>query len=119
MQTIIIVLHPEKLKNPDLDLRYCIPDRLEEVSGGMIQDNGYDYIDTEEGQPGPPLGLWLETESASQSWPTVLSLFQQEKFKGNDLSLSAEIFISENDTADLKDCTLVYPEHNAQEEHRE
>lgn len=29
MQTIIIVLHPEKLENPDLDLRYCIPDRIE------------------------------------------------------------------------------------------
>ena len=32
MQTIIIVLSPAKLKNPDLDLRYCIPDRIEEVS---------------------------------------------------------------------------------------
>ena len=87
MQTIIIVLHPEKLENPDLDLRYCIPDRIEEVSGGKMQDNGYDYIDTEEGQPGPPLGLWLETESAKESWPIIVSLFQKETFKGNNLSL--------------------------------
>ena len=112
MQTIIIVLHPEKLENPDLDLRYCVPDRIEEVSGGKVQDNGYGYLYAEEGQPGPALGLWLETESASQHWPMVVSLFQQEPFKGNDLSLSAEIFISEKETADLEHCTLVYPEKN-------
>ncbi len=116
MQTIIIVLHPEKLENPDLDLRYCIPDRIEEVSGGKMQDNGYDYIDTEEGQPDPPLGLWLETESAKESWPIIVSLFQKETFKGNNLSLSAEIFISENDTEDLENCTLVYPEPSVQKE---
>ena len=45
MQTIIIVLNPAKLENPDLDLRYDIPDRIHEVSNGAIQDNGYDYID--------------------------------------------------------------------------
>ena len=48
MQTIIVVLNPGKLENPDMDLRYCIPDRIEEVSNAAIKDNGYDYIDTEE-----------------------------------------------------------------------
>ncbi len=65
MQTIVIVLNPAKLENPDLDLRYCIADRVEEVSNGTIQDNGYDYIDAEEGQPGPLMGIWLKTESAN------------------------------------------------------
>ncbi len=110
MQTIMIVLSPEKLENPDLDLRYCIPDRIEEVSDGAIQDNGYDYLDTEDEQSGPLLGIWLETESASKNWPIIKKLFQDEKFKGNDLSKSAEIYISENDTEDLKKCTLVFPE---------
>ena len=109
MQTIIIVLNPAKLKNPDLDLRYCISDRIEEVSNGAIQDNGYDYIDTEEGQPGPLMGIWLETESARESFPVIIKLFQEERFKENDLSMSAEIYISENDTEDLENCTLVYP----------
>ena len=40
MQTIVIVLNPGKLENPDLDLRYQIPDRIEELSGGLIKDNG-------------------------------------------------------------------------------
>lgn len=110
MHTIIVLLNPGKLENPDLDIRYQIPDRIEEVSGGVIQDNGYDYIDAPEGQPGPLLGIWLKTESASENWPILLKLFKEEKFMGNDLSLSAEIFISENDTDDVENCTLVFPE---------
>ena len=110
MQTIIIVLSPAKLKNPDFDLRYCIPDRIEEVSNGTIQDNGYDYIDAEEGQPGPLMGIWLKTESARAGLPVIIKLFQEERFKENDLSASAEIYISENDTEDIENCTLVYPE---------
>lgn len=110
MQTIIIVLNPSKLENPDLDLRYLIPDRIEQVSNGAIQDNGYDYIDTEEENNGPLMAIWLETESAGENWPFIKKLFQAEKFKGNDLSKSAEIFISEKDTAELENCTLVFPD---------
>ena len=108
MQTIIIVLNPAKLKNPDLDLRYCIPDRIEEVSSGAIQDNGYDYIDVEDDQPGPLLGIWLKAESANESIPMIVKLFQEESFMENDLSASVEIYISENDTEDIENCTLVY-----------
>ena len=32
--------------NPDLDLRYCVPDRITELTNDGIRDNGYDYIDT-------------------------------------------------------------------------
>ena len=49
MQTIIVLLNPGMLENADLDLRYRIPDRIEEVSNSLIQSNGYDYIDTEDG----------------------------------------------------------------------
>lgn len=45
MQTIIVLLDPGKLKNPDLDLCYCVPDRIEQVSGLAIQSNGYDFLD--------------------------------------------------------------------------
>lgn len=30
MQTIIVVLNPGRLENPDADLRYEIPDRISE-----------------------------------------------------------------------------------------
>ena len=36
MQTITILLDLGKLENPDVDLCYCIPDRIEEVSNGAI-----------------------------------------------------------------------------------
>lgn len=109
MQTIIVLLDPGKLKNPDLDLCYCVPDRIEEVSGLAIQSNGYDFLDAEEGQPGPLMGIWLKTENARESWPVISELFQSETFKENDLSASARIYISENDADDIENCSLVFP----------
>lgn len=109
MQTIIILLNPGKLTNPDMDLCYCLPNRIEEVSDSSIQSNGYDFIDAEFGESGPLMGIWLQAENASESWHFVSELLQREKFKGNDLSMSAKIYISENDTDDIENCTLVFP----------
>lgn len=81
MQTIVVLLNPGKLENPDMDLRYCIPDRIEEVSKGAIQDNGYDFVDTEDGQPGPLMGIWLKTESASENWPLIKKCFKMKNSK--------------------------------------
>ena len=110
MQTIILLLNPGRLENPDLDLSYCVPDCIEEASKGKIQSNGYDFIDTEDKRPGPLMGIWLETENAKDNWPLVKKVLETQKFKGNDLSLSVEIYISELDTDALENCTLVYPE---------
>lgn len=109
MQTIIVLLNPGKLENPDTDLCYCVLERIEKISNGSIQENGYDYIDTEDGQPGPLLGIWMRTKSASDNWSIIAKLFQEEKFKSNDLYVSAEIYISENDTEEIEKCTLVFP----------
>ena len=38
MQTIVIVLNPGKLENPDLDLRYQIPDRIEEIGRASCRE---------------------------------------------------------------------------------
>lgn len=29
MQTIVVLLNPGDLENPDMDLCYCVPDRIE------------------------------------------------------------------------------------------
>ena len=108
MHTIIVLLNPAKLENADLDLRYCIPERIEKVSNSLIQDNGYDYINTKDEKQGPLMGIWLKTENANEHWHIVKELFQREKFIGNDLSLSVQIYISEKDTDDLKNCVLVF-----------
>jgi hypothetical protein len=58
MQTIIIVLDSTKMSNPDLDICYSLPDRIEFLTDGRVRDNGYDYL------PGTEIGIWLETEDA-------------------------------------------------------
>lgn len=109
MQTIIVVINPGKLENREMDLCYRVPDRVEEVSNALIQSSGYDFIDTEDGQPGPLMAIMLETENANENWTIISELFENETFNGNDLSKSAQIYISETDTDDLENCTLVYP----------
>lgn len=109
MQTIVIVLNPGKLANPDMDLCYCVPDRIEAVSRGAMESDGYEFIDAEKGRPGPLMGIWLKTGSAAENWPAVQTLFEEEAFLGNDLAQSAEIYISENDAEALENCTRVYP----------
>ncbi len=56
MQTIIITLNSDKMDNPDLDIRYELPDRIDEYTDGAVTDNGYDYLDDD------ILGIWLETD---------------------------------------------------------
>ena len=104
MQTIVIRLVPAKLKNPDLDLRYVVPDKIEKVTKGGIADNGFDYL------PDNSMGIWMQTENAQQSYPLIVKLFKKKKFLKNDLSKAAEIYISEDDCAELDSCTRVYPE---------
>lgn len=103
MQTIVIRLSPKTLSNPDLDLRYTVPDEIEKATNGVITDNGFDYL------PDDSMGIWLETENAQQSYPLVIELFNKQKFLDNDLSKSAEIYISQDECADIEDCTKVYP----------
>lgn len=109
-ETIVIVLDPGKLENPDLDLRYDLPARIETATAGAVRNGGYDYIDLPPDQPGPLMGLFLRTgEPAAGLWPKVLELLRRERFLGNDLSQSAEIYISPGAPAELADCVRVYP----------
>lgn len=103
MQTIIIVLDPEKMNNPDLDIRYVLPDRIEEYSNGLIRDNGYDYLENDE------LAIWLETDDAKNNVEKVIQLITSELILENDLSKVADIFISEDEAAELEGCCKVYP----------
>ena len=104
MQTIIITLDSRKMDNPDLDIRYILPDRIDEYTDGQITDNGFDYI------TGDIMGIWLETENASENIDKVISLIESEEILDNDLSRAAEVFISEEECAELEHCKRIYPE---------
>lgn len=103
METIIIVLDSNKMKNPDLDIRYTLPQRIEDYTNNKITDNGYDYISDNE------LGLWLETEDSNKNVEMVIQLIKEETFLDNDLSEIADIFISEEECAELEQSRKIYP----------
>lgn len=103
MQTIIIVLDSKKMSNPDLDIRYVLPDRIEEYTNGLIRDNGYDYLSDNK------LGLWLETDDAKNNVGKVIQLITTEIILENDLSKTVDIFMSEDESADFESCCKVYP----------
>ena len=98
MQTIIIKLDSRKMENPDLDIRYTLPERIEKITSGRIADNGYDYITNYE------LGIWLATENAHEMFPTVTEIIRND----NNLK-SAEVYISDMENAELNECKKVYP----------
>lgn len=103
MQTIIVTLNLDKMDNPDLDIRYVLPDRIDEYTEGEVTDNGYDYLD------GDIMGLWLETNDAAGNVEKVIRLIESEEILGNDLSKAAQVFISEEACAELDQCRKVFP----------
>ncbi|WP_160679904.1 hypothetical protein [Clostridium sp. C8-1-8] len=105
METIVIKLNPELLENPDLDLRYIVPDRIEELSDKKIIDNGYDYLEGTNN----PIGIWMKTESAEQNYAFIIDIIKKETFVENDLSKAVEIYISKADCDEFENCKKVYP----------
>ena len=106
MSAIVISMDSRKMKNPDLDIRYLLPDRIEEWSGGAVNDDGYEYVDEE----GHILAVWLKTEDAEGWWPKIVELLKTEQFCENDLSRSAQVLISEESGAEFEKCRQVWPE---------
>ena len=102
MQTIIIILDPEKMDNPDLDIRYDLPDRIEEYTNGQAKDNGFDYL------PDDRMAIWLDTEDYAKNVESVIELISSESILDNDLSKAAEIFVSDQDCAELDQCKKVF-----------
>ncbi len=103
MQTIIVKLDSTKLDNPDLDIITLLPVRIEEITNNAVYDNGFEYLNND------VIGVWLETENAKENVEKVIELLKNEKFADNDLSLTAEVFISEEDCAEIDKCIKVYP----------
>lgn len=103
METIIIKLDPKKLENPDLDIRYDLPDRIAEYTDNKVTDNGYDYLNNIE------LAVWLAAEDAEKSCGDIVELLKKEKFCDNDLSETAEIYVSGDANASIGNCRRVYP----------
>ena len=55
------------------------------------------------------MGIWLETDNAAENVQKVIQLIKSEKLMDNDLSKTADIYISAEDCADVEQCEKVYP----------
>jgi len=88
MHTIILKLFPARLKNPDLDLRYVLPDLLVEKSGGLIEDVGYDYEDGSD-----TMLIYLDTEELDRALAYITDLVENTQVLGNDLKEGMEIVV--------------------------
>ncbi|NHQ85572.1 hypothetical protein HA050_05500 [Iodobacter sp. HSC-16F04] len=92
MNSLVLTLDPDKLKNPDLDLRYAIPDLLKAQSKGNIDDDGYDYED-QDNQTNPLLIIFLTANDLSLAMATIIQFIRHERVLGNDLSSAAALYI--------------------------
>lgn len=104
MQTIVVKLDPALLANPDLDLRYEIPEAIEAYTQGQIVERGYDYLEDENNS----MTIWLGCDDANIAYLDVLACFKQQKILENDLTQAVEIYTSIEEDADFSQCKLVY-----------
>lgn len=89
---IVIRLDPRKLANPDLDLRYVLPERLTERSGGALRAAGYDYA----GAP-PFLLIFMAADRPEDALGAALDLVRTEEILGNRLSAAAVVAVADPD----------------------
>jgi hypothetical protein len=101
MGNIAIQLSPEKLHNPDLGIRYHLPDFVIEHTEGRIQDDGYDYA----GDTGNTLIIYLSCPSPVEEVQEVIRILQDHEVCGNRVLDSAVVGISEDST----DFKIVHP----------
>ena len=86
MHTIILKLFPARLTNPDLDIRYVLPDLLVKISGGLIEDGGYDYeagTDT--------MLIYLRTEDLERAVSCITEVVEKTQVLRNDLKGGMEL----------------------------
>ena len=94
---IAIQLDPNLLESPEADLRYALPDLLNERSGGHIQDAG--YVGDQ-----PLMIVYLQARDSDRDLATVLDVIRNVCVLGNDLQ-SAVVGLMHD-----KKFNVVYPE---------
>lgn len=94
MTTLLLRLDPTQLNNPDLDLRYRLPDLLAERTGGDVAYDGYDYAE----HPARThyLVLFLKTSDLDVALPVVLDVIENVRLMGNDLRPAVVVAVERN-----------------------
>lgn len=95
------MLDPEKLSNPDLDIRYLLPELLEEKSKGLIKDNGFDYLDDEVNT----MLIFLKTGDFEKAMFCVEETIKNVALLGNDLKQGVVVAIEKE--SGVKDFEII------------
>ena len=102
MGHIAIRLNPQKLTNPDLDIRYALPDLVNEHTGDRVKDDGYDYdSDTDN-----TLIVYLACAGPAADVQEVIRILRDHEVCGNKVLDSAVIGISD----DSRNFKIVHPD---------
>ncbi|MCL2467438.1 MAG: hypothetical protein FWF02_13875 [Micrococcales bacterium] len=107
MGGIALKLVPGALDNPDLDLRYVVPDRIAELTHGRVTDNGYDYLDDADNS----MVLFMVAERPVVEVATVLEILRIELFSENNLYEAGVVVLvcEDEDPAAAFDQFVVHP----------
>jgi len=91
MHRIVLKLSPEHLDNPDLDIRYQLPDLLQERSGGIIRDDGCDYaIGSND------LYLFVTTADLEKALTCIRDVIENTRVLDNDLRQATIVAIEKD-----------------------
>ena len=88
-----IKLNPVDLSNPDTDIQYAIPDRIEKEFGIEVERDAYDYLEDEVNS----LVMFFSTSSPKENAMKILDLFAQEQICENWVLESASIGLKDTD----------------------
>jgi hypothetical protein len=102
MGHIAIRLNPQKLTNPDLDIRYALPDLVHEHTANRIKDDGYDYASDSDNT----LIVYLSCVSPVADVQEVIRILQSHEVCGNRVLDLAVIGISD----DSRNFKIVHPD---------
>ncbi|HEY0591021.1 MAG TPA: hypothetical protein VGE86_03555 [Thermoanaerobaculia bacterium] len=105
MPSIVIRLDPELLDDPNLDLRYRIPDMIAARSSGLVAGDGYDYEEETDA-----MQIYLQAADLDAALPLVIAFLRTEHLFGNDLASAATVGISDADAVDTTEFRAVFPE---------
>lgn len=109
MPTIVIRIDPRLLEDPDLDLRYEIPDLLVARTGGALSDQGYDYEIEGEITGHEAMQIYLGSASPESVLPVIVEVLGNARLHGNDLLAAATIGVSDEPPDRADSFRVVHP----------
>ncbi len=91
MAQIRFDLDPAKVANPDLDIRYLLPDRLAAIPKSTMTDSGYDYSEDEP----PVLMVFVNSEDPDADVELAVRFLATNTLLENNILDAATILSSD------------------------